>query len=189
MRTSRALAKQMIATYAETLFEAARSEDVVDVVGMQLEDALRTLRGHAELRDVLVGETAPADTRAGVAREVYASMHPVLVSTLAIMAERGDLTLLSSVVESYGLVAEERRNTVAVEVTTVVEITDALRESIKAKLSADFGKDVVLREKVDTSIIGGVVISAGGRRLDASMASQLEAARVTLSTAHTGGDV
>ncbi len=189
MRTSRALAKQIVATYAETLFEAARSEDAVDVVGMQVEDALRTIRGHAELRDALVAELAPADARRSITHEVFASMHPVLVTTLGVMAERGDLSLLSSVSEAYGLVAEARRNTVAVEVTTVVELTDALRDAIRKKLSADLGKDVVLREKVDPAIIGGVVISAGGRRLDASIASQLEAARVTLSTAHTGGDV
>ncbi|PKQ17098.1 MAG: ATP synthase F1 subunit delta [Actinobacteria bacterium HGW-Actinobacteria-7] len=189
MRISRALSKQIVATYAEALFEAASSDAAVDIVGGQLEDALRTIRGHAELRDAVVGELAPAAVRASVVREVFASMHPALVATLAVMAERGEMELLSSIVEGYGRVAEARRDTVAVEVTTVVELTDVLRDAIKAKLSADFGKAVVLREKIDASIIGGVVISASGRRLDASIASQLEAARVTLSTAHTGGDV
>ncbi len=189
MRISRALSKQIVATYAVVLFDAASSESAVDVVGTQLEDAVRIIRGHAELRDALLGESAPAAVRASVAREVFASMHPVLVTTLAVLAERGEMSMLSSIVEGYGQVAEARRDTVAVEVTTVVELTDVLRDAIKAKLSADFGKDVVLREKIDASIIGGVVISASGRRLDASIASQLEAARVTLSTAHTGGDV
>lgn len=189
MRTSRALGKQIVATYAEALFDAAQHDDVVDVVGTQLEDAMRVIRSHSELRDALLGEQVTGDVRAGIAREVFVSMHPAFVATLGVMAERGDVPLLASVSERYGVVAEERRNTVAVEVTTVVELTDVLRDAIKSKLSADFGKQVVLREKVDSSIIGGVVISAGGRRLDASIASQLEAARVTLSTAHTGGDV
>ena len=76
---------------------------------------------------------------------------------------------------------------VAVDVTTAVELSDALRESISAKLAADLGKGVVLRETVDPSIIGGIVISTHGHRIDASLASQLENARLVLS-AHTGGE-
>ena len=37
-------------------------------------------------------------------------------------------------------------------------------------------------------IIGGIVISTHGHRIDASIASQLESARLVLSTAPTGGE-
>ena len=63
-----------------------------------------------------------------------------------------------------------------------------VREQVKDKLVADLGKDVVLREKVDPAIIGGIVMSSGGLRIDASIASQLENARCVLSAAHTGGE-
>lgn len=188
MPTSRALAKQIVATYATALFEAASAAGAVDVVAGQLGDVLATVRGHVQLRDALLGGAVPAENRAAIVREVFSAMDPVLVSTLALMAERGEFDLSSSVSEAYARVSEERRDTVAVQVTTVVELTDGLREAITKKLSADFGRSVVLQEKVDASIIGGIVISAHGKRLDASMASQLEAARVTLSTAHTGGE-
>jgi F-type H+-transporting ATPase subunit delta len=188
MRTSRAQIKQIIATYARALFEAADAASAVDTLGGQLTDAASTIRGHMELRDSLAGEAIPAPPRASIAREVFASLHPALVGTLGVMAERGDISLLPSVVEEYGRVAEEARDTVTAEVVTVVELTDALREAITGKLAADLGKKVVLREKVDPSIIGGIIISTHGQRIDASMASQLAAARRTLSTAHTGGD-
>lgn len=189
MGTSRALAKQIVDTYAEALFAAAQADDAVDAVGSQLEDVARTLRGHAELRDALLGDAIPSEARGAIAREVFAPMHPAVSATLGVMAERGNVDLLSSIVDAYTVVAEEKRNMVAIEVTTVVELTDALREAIKSKYAADMGKDVVLREKVDPSIIGGIIISTSGRKIDASIFSQLESARVTLSTAHTGGDV
>jgi F-type H+-transporting ATPase subunit delta len=188
MRTSRALAKQVIATYADVLFEAASAEKAVDLVGAELTEAVRTVRGHAQLRDTLVEDVLPAENRVAIAREVFSAMRPVVVSTLAVMIERGDFELLSSVSEAYAAVAEAKRDLVTVDVTTAVSLDDALRGAIKNKLSADLGKDVALREKVDPSIIGGIVIQMHGNRLDASVASQLEAARVTLSNAHTGGD-
>lgn len=189
MRTSRAHAKQIVVTYAGALLEAAVAENAVDEIGVQIGDIVRIVRGHIELRDALLGGAVPAASRGRIVSEVFGSMNPALVATVGIMAERSELEYLSSVEESYTHMAEERRNMVAVEVTTVVELTDALREAIKAKLSADLGKTVVLHEKVDPAVVGGIIISTGGRTIDASIASQLEAAKVTLSTAPTGGDV
>lgn len=188
MRINRTQAKQVVATYAVTLFEAAAASGSVDLVGGQLAEVVTTVRGHADLRDALMGDTVPAETRGNIAREVFGALDPALVATLGVMAERDNMDLLSSVAEAYADVADERRDVVTVEVTTVVELTDALREAIKGKLASDFGRGIVLREKVDPSIVGGIVISTGGQRLDASISSQLEAARVALSTAHTGGD-
>lgn len=188
MRTSRALAKQIVAAYAGCLFDAVSGDDAVDVAYAQLEAVQRLVRSHAPLRDALLDESVSGEQRANVARGVFAGLIPALVDTLAIMAEREDFRLLSSVIEVYGQVAEERRGVVAVDVTTAVELSEALRESIANKLATDLGKGVVLREKVDPAIIGGIVLSTHGKRIDASIASQLENARVVLSTAHTGGE-
>ena len=187
MPTSRMLAKQVVATYASVLFDAAQSEGAVDDVYTQLDAALRLARSHAPLRDAMADDALSGERRATMAREVFAGLQPTLVATIAIMAERSDFGLLSSVVEAFDEIAEERRGVVAVDVTTAVELSDSLRESISAKLATDLGKGVVLRETVDPSIIGGIVISTHGHRIDASLASQLESARQVLS-AHTGGE-
>jgi F-type H+-transporting ATPase subunit delta len=187
MPTSRMLAKQVVATYASVLFDAADGAGAVDEVYAQLDAVLRLVRSHAPLRDAMSDDAVPGVRRAAVAREVFAGLQPSLVSTIAIMVERDDFGLFSSLVDAFDETAEERRGVVAVDVTTAVDLSDALRESITAKLAADLGKDVVLRETVDPSIIGGIVISTHGHRIDASLASQLESARLVLS-AHTGGE-
>jgi F-type H+-transporting ATPase subunit delta len=188
MRTSRALAKQITQSYASVLYDAAASADAVDEVYSQMEAVQRIVRGSAPLRDALLDDATPGEQRAKIAGDVFAGLNPALVSVLAIMTERGNFDLLSSVVETYGHVAEEKRGVVAVDVTTAVELSESLRESITNKLAADLGKGVVLREKVDPAIIGGIVFSTHGQRIDASIASQLENARGVLSTAHTGGE-
>lgn len=188
MPTSRALAKQIIVAYAEALFEAASASGTVDAVGGQIEQVRSIVRGHTDLRDALLDAQVPAASRAGIVKEVFASFDPALLTVLSLMAERGEFDLLSSLAETYTVVAEEKRDIVTVDVTTVVDLTDELRTALSRKLSADMGKQITLREKVDPSIVGGIIISTHGQRLDASIASQLEAARATLSTAHTGGD-
>jgi F-type H+-transporting ATPase subunit delta len=188
MKTSRALAKQIVTTYASVLFDAAAAADTVDAVSTQLDAVVRLVRGSSPLRDALLDDSVAGTQRAELARTVFAGLEPALVDTLAVMVERDNFDLLSSTVEAFATVSEERRGLVAVDVTTAVELTDALRKTIADKLTADIGKGVVLRETVDPAIIGGIVISTHGRRIDASIASQLEAARLVLSTAPTGGE-
>ena len=188
MRTSKALAKQITATYAEVLFEAAAAEDAVDTVGKQLDEVMFVIRGHADLRSAMRDETLPADKRTDVLRSIFPALHPAIDGALAVMVEQENFDLLPAVVEAYDRVAEERRNVVVADVTTAIPLTESLRQSISDKLSADLGHAIALREKVDPAIIGGIVIDAAGRRIDASIVSQLENARAVLSTnALTGG--
>lgn len=189
MRTNRALAKQIVATYAGVLYEAAASSGTVDLVGAQLEDVLAATRGHAELRGAMLNAELPAQARADVLSTIYPDLDPALLSALHVMIEQGNFDMLSAIAEHYGTVAEQSRGIAVAEVTTVVALTDGLRDSIKAKLAEDLGMKVTLREKVDPSILGGIIIDAAGRRIDASIVSQLESARAALSTtAPVGGD-
>jgi F-type H+-transporting ATPase subunit delta len=76
---------------------------------------------------------------------------------------------------------------VAAEVTTAVPLDEALRTSLKDKLTASLGRPVALRERVDPSIVGGVVIKVAGRVLDGSVATQLDSVRRALA-ADSGGE-
>lgn len=188
MPTDRSVAKQTVETYALTLYEASADADVVDTVGTQLDDAVRTITFSAPLRDALLDDSLPAESRRSVATRVFSHFEPVLLETLGVMAERGNVDLLAPVEERYAEVAEERRGLVTVEVVTAVPLTDEVRTMISAKLAADFGMGIVLRERLDPSIVGGIIMSSHGRRIDASITSQLESARETLAAPlQTGG--
>ncbi len=189
MPTDRNLVKKEIATYASVLLEAARTAGKVFEVDAQLSDALSAVRSSMDLRNALEDMTFAPETRSAIVRELFSGFEPCLVSVLAVMAERGEIGLLSRVSEAYNLAAEDATKTAVVEITTAVALTDELRETIKKKLSAEFGGlDIVTRERVDKSIIGGIIMGAHGKRIDASIVSQLENARLALSTVPTGGE-
>jgi F-type H+-transporting ATPase subunit delta len=188
MRISRAVAKQIVSTYGAALYDAVASSDAVDEVSVQLDAVQRLVRSSSPLRDAFADDSVSPQHRARIAHEVFAGLNPALLGVLSVMAEREHFDLLPSVADRYAELAEERRGAVAVDVTTAVELTAELRKAIAEKIAADLGSGIVLREKVDPAIIGGVIISAHGRRIDASISSQLESARGVLSTASTGGE-
>lgn len=190
MPSNRLLVKEEIATYAETLFSAASAEgqERVLIVRDQLERVLFLYRGNADLRDALDAKAYTPEQRHSMAQGVFEGLDPLLVSVLSVMAERENFSELSQINAAYGALIDEKLGVAVVDVTTVVELDDELRALIVEKVSADLGKSVVLREHVDPSILGGIILSTQGKRIDASVVSKLEDARNVLSESNDGGE-
>ncbi|MDR3307411.1 MAG: ATP synthase F1 subunit delta [Coriobacteriales bacterium] len=188
MPTDRTVIKKESTTYAEALLDAAKAQDNVFEVCGQLELVRDTVRGSIELRNTLTDHALDAEARKAIAREVFTGLDPALLAVLDVMIDRDGLSLLARVSESFAYLAEDALGAAFIEVTTVIPLDDALRAGITAKYSAQLGRGVLLREHVDPSIVGGIVLSTHGRRIDASVVSQLENARAVLSTVSSGGD-
>jgi len=181
MPTDRTLISKTAKVYAETLLKAVKVNDSVLKVSGELEQVQNTIRGHIELQKSLKDRTVPAKTRSDILREVFRGFDPVLLDVLAVMIERNEINLLTRVYEAYMELAEDELNAVIIDVTTVIELDENLRNQIKMKYSAQLGKKILLREYIDRSMVGGIVLSAHGRLIDASVNTQLEKARNVLS--------
>ena len=191
MPTNRQILKEKVATYASVLLDGAYEaggRDAVLEVRDQAERILRIARSNMDLSDALEDSSYTPEQRGQLVRNLFASSNPVLVDVLAVMAEREDFALLSRVWASYGEQLERKLNVTVVDVTTVVELDDHLREVIVRKAEADLGTKVVLREHIDKSLLGGILMSANGKRIDASVLSQLENARNVLKLSTDGGE-
>ena len=67
-----------------------------------------------------------------------------------------------------------RQGMTVVDVTTARELDDSTRTLVKDYvLKTEKASAVTLREHVDPAIVGGIIIRANGRELDAAISSQL----------------
>ena len=94
---------------------------------------------------------------------------PEVLETLAAMQREDDLDLVSQVAKQYKEYLDAEDKTVSVTVTTAVPLDDDLREKVRAKAEADLKAPVYLVERVDPSIIGGIMLEARGKRYFAFM--------------------
>ena len=113
---------------------------------------------------------------------------PEVLETLAAMQREDDLDLVAQVAKQYKEYLDAEDKTVSVTVTTAVPLDDDLREKVHAKAEADLKAPVYLVERVDPSIIGGIMLEARGKRYDASVRAQLANIRKTLSSSFIGGE-
>ena len=111
-----------------------------------------------------------------------------MIKFVTVMADRGEIALLPQVAAEYDRELQEEDNVVILDVATVIPLDDELREKIKAKFGAQFGKEIALREHVDSWLLGGMNVRANGKRIDCCTAPRLDKMRVALSDVTTGGE-
>lgn len=188
---NRHVINEIIAAYANAALNGANNtggrEAVVEVRN-QLIQILEFMSTNIKLRLSLDDEVYSSDQRAEIARNVFTGYNPVLVELLAVMASRGDVEKLRRVYNDYENLIVSELDFNVVDVTTVVDLDDNLRTVIKNKIEADLGRDCVLVEHKDPSIMGGIIMSTMGNYIDASLRSQFDKARIVLKEKTDGGE-
>lgn len=183
MATNRLIVKEQIATYTSLLFEAVKNEGGSEGVlrlSNEAKQIVAAIRGNADLDAALKDPGFTPEQKATLARNVFADANPALVSVIALMAERDELDYLPRVADGIEERMNDELNIVVVDVTTAVELDDHLRDLIKKKAGSEMGKTVMLNERVDKSILGGIIMSTKDERIDASLLTQVEKTREAL---------
>lgn len=147
----------------------------------KLETYARTLLEAAKTEDRVYENIEPL--------KADASASPEVLSVLSQMAAHGDLDKLSDVLDLYREMADGDEHTLGITVTTAVPLNHELRALITQKCELDLNRNVFLIERVDPSIIGGIVLSVNGHRYDASVRHQLEQARKVMTQTSTKAGV
>jgi F-type H+-transporting ATPase subunit delta len=175
-------------THARALFDLAVLSDSVDATDEGLETALSAVRGHAGLRDTLSEPTVSEEKKREILREVFAEeVAAEVLSAVTLLVDTGKLELLEDVKREFREISERERGMLVADVTTAVALDDRLRASLSQRLESALGRPVTLRERVDPSIVGGIVINVAGKVLDGSVALQLGEARAALARTESGG--
>jgi F-type H+-transporting ATPase subunit delta len=96
------------------------------------------------------------------------------------VAEKGRAGEIEEIAAEFErLVAREERR-LTVELTTARELSDDEVKAIVAQIEKAAGRKVEATRTVDPDIVGGIVLTAGSHRADASVRGRLERLRQEL---------
>ena len=182
MATNRLVVKEEVAVYASVLFDAAHTaggQEAVLEVREQMGEIIRLMRADLELTQSLSNPDFTPAQRKELVEGTFADCHLALREVLAVMAERGQADLLPRVFDAYRELLGDKLG---------ICVVDGLRQLITEKAEADLGRRAVLRERIDASILGGIIMDVDGNYIDASMISQLNRARNVLKDTTDGGE-
>ena len=162
------------------MFGAAKEGDRLAQVHEALADFAAAIEQSPELRSVLRNPQLDAAAKAEILADIAGDDEPLFKNFLLLVAEKGRAGELEEIAREFErlMAREERRLTV--ELTTARELTDEEAQAIVAQIEQAAGRKVEATRSVDPDLIGGIVLTAGSRRADASVRGRLERLRQEL---------
>ena len=88
---------------------------------------------------------------------------------------------MDDIIAEYQRLVDSYRGIEQAEVITAISLDNKGQRMLKERLETALGKTVELKPKVDTSLIGGIIARIGGKLIDGSTRSKLEALKKDLA--------
>jgi F-type H+-transporting ATPase subunit delta len=163
--------------YAEALLEAAKDKDRLAAVRDEFDDFVSAVEESPELGNLLrnpqIDQRAKRDTLDAVLGEA----DEVFRNFILVLVDKNRVGEVGEIHEEWErlLAAEER--VLEVELTTAIELSDEEAQDIVRRIEQAAGRRVEATRSVDPGLIGGLVLQAGSRRVDASVRGRLNQLR------------
>lgn len=169
--------------YAKALLKIGREDGNLERYGEELALFNNYMQAEERLRAALVNPTIPSFQRGAVIQELAPrlGLSEVMVRFLRLLVERNRMEILPEIVEVYGELLDEAMGRVRGVLYVPFELPEQKLQEIVKGLEERVGKKVILRVKLDPSIIGGAVAKIGGVVYDGSIKTQLKRLRENLA--------
>ncbi|MGA7106059.1 MAG: ATP synthase F1 subunit delta [Candidatus Deferrimicrobiaceae bacterium] len=168
--------------YARALFAIGREEGTLRRILEEVERFDRMVVEIPLLREVM--EAAHINRQDKIAA-LEASLGPngYLPSTrnfLFLLVDKRRMNILSPIVTELRRLIEQSEGIERVEVLVPMPLSGTQRELLESVLEGQTGKKVVLEEKVDPDVLGGMVVQVGSTVYDGSARTQIRQIREIL---------
>ena len=169
--------------YAAALFDVVQKTGTLDRVERDLAMLTELIASHDGLRKVFATPAVPAQNKRAMVDALVAAagdLAPETSRLLTLLADRDRLGLLTSIAAAFADRALAAKNIVRAQVVTAAPLGDQTRAALSHALGKAAGAEVIVTERVDPSIVGGVVAQVGGVVFDGSVTRQVERMREKL---------
>lgn len=172
--------------YSTAIFELAKEQSMLESMEADLLYVKSVLDNHDELKALLINPLLEVQAKCDVLGKIFSEqIHTLALHFLYVMVKRGRSRFIGETIGKYLTKSRAERGILEATVTVVEPLTEGLQQALIGKLKSITGKDFVIHEIIDTSIIGGMVIQIGDTRIDASMMRRLEELKKALLKAGT----
>jgi len=161
--------------YAESLFQIAQAEGMLDRIEEELTRLKNTLESNAEVREFLSNLQISSEGKKNAVAQIFGEkVSTITLNWLNLVIDQGRQRRLPQIIEVFFTLAQESREKVTAEVITSVPLTEELIQRLEKELSKASKKQVFLKPMIDESILGGVIVKIENKIIDGSIKHRLE---------------
>ena len=168
--------------YATAVFDLAKEGKAIKALESDVAALDAAMTDSADLRTLLTSPLYSRDEQSAAITAIAKKMKlsDTTSNVLALLAAKRRLFVMPQLLAVLQDMLSEERGEVTAEVTTAKKLTKAQADKLATTLKAQVGKSITIKETVDASIIGGLIVKVGSKMIDTSIASKLNALQNTM---------
>lgn len=162
--------------YALAVTQLAREQNAVERVSADLQCVFGVIGEPGLIHDFFVSPVVdrPAKERL-LAQAFEGKIHPIALHSLLLLIRKRREALLGAILAEYLALERAARGVEIVTIQSARPLAAADRTRLLAQLEAIYRKKFEVTEVVNPSLIGGLRIVMGDRRIDATISGRLNA--------------
>jgi F-type H+-transporting ATPase subunit delta len=162
--------------YASALFELAEEQKATDKVGADLKAFGKMLEESADLQALCRNPVFTSEQQVAALETLLgkAGISGIAANFLKVVGAKRRLFAVDGMIRGYEALVDAKNGVVKAEVTVPAALSAANKNAVlEALKGVTGGKSISLNEKVDPSIIGGLIVKVGSKMVDASLRTKL----------------
>jgi F-type H+-transporting ATPase subunit delta len=164
--------------YGGSLYDLAAEEKLTEELLEELGLVKEVFRENKDYLTLLAEPSIPKAERVKLLDDAFGGkVHLYLSNFLKLLCENGMLREFNDCCREFKARYNEDHNIAEAVVTSAVALSGEQAEALKAKLTAMSNKTIVLTQKVDSHVLGGLKVELEGRQLDGTAQGRLSGLR------------
>jgi len=161
--------------YATALFELALEEKALEKIETDLNNFGLALDASEDLARLV---RSPMFSSEEQGRALEAVLDEVKIDGLTknfllLVSKNRRLFAVPGMISAFRALLADHRGEISASVSSATELNDTQVTALKQALKAALGKDVMLDQRVDPSLLGGLTVKVGSRMIDTSLRTKL----------------
>ena len=161
--------------YGLALVEMAHQAGNLDELAAEVEELAALLQDQPDLLKLLssriLGEKKLADS---IEKIFKGNISDLLYNFMQTVNQKDRLDFLPLILKSFSRIVDARHGIVEVDVYVASELDSEALDALAQKIGAAIDRNVILKQKVDAQLIGGLKLRVGDRLIDGSIVTQLK---------------
>lgn len=168
--------------YAAALFSLTEELGTTESALSDTRAVCEVLKQNPEYVKLLDTPALAAAEKLALISEALGSVDESLKNLVMMLCEKHSVYVFPKIAKEYELCYNEARGILTAEVISVEPLSPSAKERLIARLTEITGKKILLTERLDKSLLGGLVVRYGARQLDGSLKTRLSAIEKSLKS-------
>jgi F-type H+-transporting ATPase subunit delta len=168
------LAQQVAKKYGRALFDLAKEKNLLDRAWEQFNALAEYLKKDNAFLDFMTAPQVLDDHKIRLLKNVFGSrLEKPFLDFLLVITDKHRINFLPEIIEEFDRLVRAERGIAKASCITAIALSDDERKNLIARLSKKTSLKIELEEKIDKTIIGGMIVILQNQIIDGSIRYQL----------------